>query len=67
MLRGLKQFRPKEEIFIFGGFFKGPSLGPLEKHKCQGPVQFFFFFFFGGRGGGGGNSLAPPPHFEHWA
>ena len=36
-----------------GGVFKGPNLGPFEKHKCQGPVQLW---------GGGG---LPPLHFEH--
>ena len=37
MLRSLKQFI--EDILIFRGVFKGPTLGPLGKHKCQGPVQ----------------------------
>ena len=38
-------------IFFWGGegVFKGPTLGPLGKHKCQG------LFFWGG---GGGYSLA---------
>ena len=39
-----------------GGVFWGPTLGPLEKHKCQGPVQLWGF-----------NTLTPPPpHFEPW-
>ena len=41
-----------EDILIFvggGGVCKGPTLGPLEKRKCQGPVQLL-----GGGGGGGG-------------
>ena len=51
MLRTLKQLR--EDILIGGGVFKGPivTLGPLEKHKCQGPVQL----------GGGGGSNPPDP------
>ena len=42
MLRSLKQFIG--DIFILGGGgggFKGPTLGPLGKHKCQGPVQLW--------------------------
>ena len=42
----MKQFIGLEDIFIFaggwvgggGGVFKGPTLGPLGKHKSQAPV-----------------------------
>ena len=30
-----------EDILIFRGVLKGPTLGPLGKHKCQGPVQLW--------------------------
>ena len=36
MLKILTQFI--EDILILG-VFKGPNLGPLEKHNWQGPVQ----------------------------